>query len=240
MKHIVSFSGGKDSTAMLLQMIELKMPIDEIIYFDCGSWEFPQMERHIEKVQSCISKKITILKPKQSFDYLFSEHISKARKGGEHKGYGFPTMVYRWCTGRKNDALAKGIDRKNTIQYLGITIDELQRAKSTSMRGISTKFPLIEWGWSDKDCLNYCYERGFDWEGLYEYFGRVSCWCCPFQGIKELRNLRKHFLDLWQRLLDMQKKSWNAFRMDGKTVFDLDTRFKEEDKQLYLFPIIET
>jgi tRNA(Ile)-lysidine synthase TilS/MesJ len=31
-RHIVSFSGGKDSTAMLLMMIEKGMPIDEIIF----------------------------------------------------------------------------------------------------------------------------------------------------------------------------------------------------------------
>ena len=31
-KHIVSFSGGKDSTAMLLKMIEAKMQIDEIVF----------------------------------------------------------------------------------------------------------------------------------------------------------------------------------------------------------------
>ena len=31
MEHIVSFSGGKDSTAMLLMMLEKNMPIDEII-----------------------------------------------------------------------------------------------------------------------------------------------------------------------------------------------------------------
>lgn len=31
--HVVSFSGGKDSTAMLLRMIEEKMPIDIILYY---------------------------------------------------------------------------------------------------------------------------------------------------------------------------------------------------------------
>ena len=36
MKHIVSFSGGKDSTAMLLMMLEKNMPIDEIIFCDTG------------------------------------------------------------------------------------------------------------------------------------------------------------------------------------------------------------
>ena len=53
MEHIISFSGGKDSTAMLLMMLEQNMPIDEIIFCDTGK-EFPQMYEHIEKVQKYI------------------------------------------------------------------------------------------------------------------------------------------------------------------------------------------
>lgn len=34
--HIVSFSGGKDSTAMLLHMMELEMKIDVVLY--CDTW----------------------------------------------------------------------------------------------------------------------------------------------------------------------------------------------------------
>ena len=35
-RQIVSFSGGKDSTAMLLMMIEKKMQIDEIVFLRYG------------------------------------------------------------------------------------------------------------------------------------------------------------------------------------------------------------
>ena len=49
MKHIVSFSGGKDSTAMLLRMVEENMQIDDIVFCDTGK-EFPQMYEHIKKV----------------------------------------------------------------------------------------------------------------------------------------------------------------------------------------------
>lgn len=236
MKNIISFSGGKDSTAMLLRMIELSMPIDEIRYFDCGSWEFPQMITHIKKVESIIPIPITRMRYKYDFDYLFSEKPIEQGNAKGNKGYGFPTIVYRWCTGKKMDTLAKGIDRGNSIQYIGYTIDELNRAKNfISARKIKQQFPLIEWGWGEKDCLEYCYSKGFDWDGLYNYFDRVSCWCCPFQGIKQLRNLRKFFPNLWAKLLDMQKKSWNAFKMDGTTIFDLDQRFAQEDKQQELF-----
>ena len=66
MKHIVSFSGGKDSTAMLLKMIENNMTIDEVIMCDTGV-EFEDMYNHIEKVQSMINIPITILKSDKSY-----------------------------------------------------------------------------------------------------------------------------------------------------------------------------
>ena len=55
MKHIVSFSGGKDSTAMLLKMLEDNWTIDEILFCDTGK-DFPDMLDHIEKVKRYIKE----------------------------------------------------------------------------------------------------------------------------------------------------------------------------------------
>ena len=79
MKNIVSFSGGQDSTAMLLKMIEYNIPIDEIIFCDTGK-EFPQMYEHIKKVEKYIKRLITILKAEKSFDYYMFEHEKTRRK----------------------------------------------------------------------------------------------------------------------------------------------------------------
>lgn len=57
-KHIISFSGGKDSTAMLLKMIELNIQIDEIIFCDTGK-EFPQMYEHIKKLNRLLIEKLS-------------------------------------------------------------------------------------------------------------------------------------------------------------------------------------
>lgn len=48
MKHILSFSGGKDSTYLAIYLVENSYPLDEAVMFDTG-WEFPQMYKHIEK-----------------------------------------------------------------------------------------------------------------------------------------------------------------------------------------------
>ena len=78
MMNIVSFSGGKDSTAMLLMMIEKNIKIDRIICVDTTK-EFPQMYQHIQKVQTMIDP-LEIEIVKIDFDYWFGEHIKTKGK----------------------------------------------------------------------------------------------------------------------------------------------------------------
>ena len=56
--HLVSFSGGKDSTAMLLGMLERGMQIDCILFCDTGL-EFPEMYDHIAKLEKDTGMPIT-------------------------------------------------------------------------------------------------------------------------------------------------------------------------------------
>lgn len=71
MKNVVQFSGGKDSTAMLLLLLERGVTVDEIIFCDTGM-EFPELYRHIEKVKEYIDRPITVLKPEHNFEYYLS------------------------------------------------------------------------------------------------------------------------------------------------------------------------
>lgn len=227
MKHIVSFSGGKDSTAMLLLMIEKKMPIDEIRFFNCGSWEFPDMIDHIDEVEEDINIPIIRLSYKMSFDYMFNQ---KPVRNRVNLGYGFPRMISRWCTRAKISTLNKGLE-KDDIMYIGYSADEIQRInrRENLKEGFIRKYPLHTWGKTEKDCLDYCNHKEYFWNGLYNYFKRVSCWCCPLKRINELRNLRNYYPELWKRLIDMQKNTWSYFYGKGKTVFDLEKRFSKEN-----------
>jgi len=228
-KHIVSFSGGKDSTAMLLMMIEKDMQIDEIVFCDTGM-EFPAMYEHIDEVERCIGSKITRLKAEHSFEFMMFDYVKKKGKHKGKKGYGWPDFRNRWCTSYlKRDLLGKYLQGINAIEYHGIALDEAHRAEKNKERSI--KYPLIEWKITEKDALNYCYSKGFNWGGLYDRFHRVSCWHCPLQSIPELKQLYTHFPALWQRLKRMDKKAWNQFRADY-TVQELEERFLCESRQL--------
>lgn len=52
-KVLASFSGGKDSTAMVLRMIELGERLDKVVFCDTGM-EFPAMYDHIAKVREYV------------------------------------------------------------------------------------------------------------------------------------------------------------------------------------------
>lgn len=96
-KHIVQFSGGKDSTAMLLMMLEQGMPIDDIIFCDT-TMEFPGMYDHIAKVERYIGRKVTRLRPPHDFIYYFAQYRKTRGKNKGECGYGWPRMWIRWCT----------------------------------------------------------------------------------------------------------------------------------------------
>jgi 3'-phosphoadenosine 5'-phosphosulfate sulfotransferase (PAPS reductase)/FAD synthetase len=244
--NIVSLSGGKDSTAMLLMMLELGEPVHSAIFFDTG-WEFPEMYPHLDLVARKTGVKIVCLKPARPFHYWLYERPVVAAKGpnkGEvHRiGNGWPSPLRRWCTREKTHAIRRYLKTvPNSVSCIGFAADEGHRATgSANLQAVNgaTRFPLIEWGVTETDALQYCLARGYKWGGLYDVFHRVSCFCCPLQRLSELRKLRKHYPKLWARMLKMDEAipDHNRGFKGYKTVRDLENRFAEEDRQGDLFP----
>ena len=233
-KHIVSFSGGKDSTAMLLKMVELNMQIDEIIFLDTGV-EFPDMYNHIKKVEEYIGKEITVLRNEKGlFEYWLLHHVKTRGKYKGQKGYSWADHRARWCTAMlKVQVSNKYIKNKykdyQVILYQGIAVDETERLdrKSGSEIGSIVRYPLAEWNMTEKDALNYCYSKGFDLNGLYEKFKRLSCFCCPLQSLKELRVLYTDYPELWNIMKDWDSKTYRKFRSDY-SILELEEKFKRE------------
>lgn len=237
---VVNFSGGKDSTAMLLRMIELGEHIDEVVCCDTTK-EFPAMYRHIERVRRVVEGagvKFTTIKAEHDFDHLMLVHQPKRRNPKDQHvlGYGWPRAMIRWCTTElkvrpTNNYFKELRKTHNLVQCIGLAMDEDHRLERANNQDPTHRHPLVEWGWTEADCLKYCYECGYDWDGLYDVFNRVSCWCCPLKSLGELRKLWKHYPELWEELKDMDKKSWDQFRA-GYSVKDLEVRFQFEEERI--------
>ena len=224
--RIVYFSGGKDSTAMLIVLLENQIPFDEVIFNDTGA-EFPEVYTHINLVQKKLGVKITRLKPEKHFEYWMCEHKTK----GGHIGYGWPRIKLRWCTTvlklQSERPYFKKKQLKNIRKLIGISASETNRMKNISKE----IYPLMEFGIDSQEALKICYRYGFDWNGLYEKLSHTGCFWCPFRRIRELENIYRFYPHLWAQMIELDNKCWNRFKQNW-TLRKLEKRFRNT---VYLF-----
>lgn len=224
---------------MVLRLVELGEPPDYLVFFD-GGWEWRQCVETVHRIAQETGIPLFTVRPTVgrgdnrtvvTFDFMLSEYRkTKGKRVGEH-GYGWPSMGTRWCTKLKTSA----IDRKarelgGTVLQIGFAADEPDRAlgETINRKKIDLVYPLIEWGWDEKTALEYCYSRGYDWEGLYEIFPRVSCWCCPLQSNAEIQALHDLFPTMWAELVrkQMSIRDGDPRFKQGKTVYEWEARFR--------------
>ncbi|MGN0961303.1 MAG: phosphoadenosine phosphosulfate reductase [Christensenellales bacterium] len=256
MRYIASDSGGKDSRAMVYKLIELGYPLDEVVYFNNGM-DFDAIANAMKVDKKLFDKhniKFTELKPQCEFLYTMFDKPVNVGKPNEHKGYSWCGGVCRWGTTEKN----KTIDEycEDGIQYVGIAGDEWQRLVGIfefdkdkngkpildkngciqnfkQISNFNKRYPLVECSMSEKDCLQYCRDRGLNWLedsiDLYDILDRVSCWCCANKNLKELKNYYLYLPKYWQKLKELQSRTNRPFKYNKYTVFDLEEKFKSEE-----------
>ena len=234
MKYIASVSFGKDSLAMLLKIMEEKLPLDEVVFYDTGM-EFNAIYNIRDKILPLLKDynvKYVELKPYQPFLYsMFDKPVNK-RNGDKAFGYSWCGGRCRWGTTEKLKAIEKYC--KGNYEYVGIAVDEPDRLNKE--RKGSKLFPLAKWNMTEKDCLEFCYDRGFNWLEddieLYSILDRVSCWCCCNKNLKELRNYYKYLPKYWSKLKDLQSRTSMPMKYNKYTVFDLEEKFSKEINDL--------
>jgi hypothetical protein len=164
--------------------------------------------------------------------YWFYQHEKTRGKNKGQKGYGWCGKAHcRWGTSLKKTAISEHLKslmkKSDIVEYHGVASDEWARTQKNKGRNI--KYPLIDFGFTEKQALQYCYDKGFDWGGLYENLARVSCYCCDQKRIGELKWMYNERPELWQKLLHMQSLTKYNFK-ENISLFELDRRFKESEK----------
>ena len=221
-KYILCFSGGKDSTAMLIHLLENNKPIDEILYVDVGDWMWESSKNHIQQIKDKFKVDITILDVSDELDKGFQR-------------WGFPSFINRWCTGIKKEVMRKYIrskygERESIIQYIGYCADEEKRTSKKLYSSYDVMYPLVDAGITTDMALEICKNHGFDFGGVYEHHSHFNCWLCPLQRINELQWIFDNDKDKWELLRDMQFRTDGTYYTD-RTIFDLEKKFWEKNNQ---------
>lgn len=84
-------------------------------------------------------------------------------------------------------------------QWVGISTDEVHRAKDSGVSYARNVFPLLDLGMSRTDCANYLAEHGF------AAVSRSACVGCPYTSDKGWRTLRDEHPEQWNQAVEFDR-----------------------------------
>ncbi len=195
-RHIVSLSGGKDSTALAIYL-RGRIPDLEYVFCDTGE-ELPETYEYLAKLEVFLGKEIKKLKARQSF-----EDMLKARGGF------LPSGQVRWCTEYlKIKPFEEYIGDSSCHNYIGIRADELHRKGYISTKpNIIAHYPFIEDDIKKEDVVRILDESGLGLPAYYEWRSRSGCYFCFFQQKNEWLGLLKNHSELYEKAEGYEKEN---------------------------------
>ncbi|MDW8227245.1 MAG: phosphoadenosine phosphosulfate reductase family protein [Anaerolineales bacterium] len=194
-RHIVSLSGGKDSTALAIYLRD-RIPNLEYVFCDTGE-ELRETYRYLEKLEAFLGKEIKKLRARQSF-----EDMLKARGGF------LPSGQVRWCTEYlKIKPFEEFVGESICHNYIGIRADEVHRKGYISTKpNIIARYPFVEDGIRREDVFRILDESGLGLPEYYQWRSRSGCYFCFFQQRNEWLGLLKHHPDLYAKAEAYEKE----------------------------------
>ena len=231
MYHVISWSGGKDSTATILLFHkheeELMNPGDRVIIvfaevlFDAKS----NISGHNPDIIDFIHEKKKVFESwgydvrilhangkRKDFLDFFHHTMGKSRLHPEHEGmrYGFPASG---ICGVKRDLKLKPIEDfkktlKNTehIDYVGIAKDEPTRLVAL-YKEANTVSLLDKYGYTEEDARMLCLENDMLSPQYLLADGkqkRDGCWFCPNAKLCEHKAIKDRLPEAWAKYVSLE------------------------------------
>lgn len=225
---VLSMGAGVQSTAMLLmaEQGELKPKPDIVIFADTG-WEPKYVYDHLNWLESKVSIPIKrVSRGNIRADALDKEKSRFATMPLFVKSPdGKPGILRRQCTREyKIEPITKairthlGLKPRQRVpkgvwveQWMGISVDELVRAKDNRLPWITNRFPLIERNMTRWDCQLWLRRNG------YPTVERSACIGCPYHNNTYWRLLRDEHPDEWQDAIEFDRAVRNDLdNVDGE------------------------
>ena len=194
-RHILSLSGGKDSTALALYMRD-KVPSMEYVFCDTGD-ELQETYEYLLKIEAHLGKEITRLNPDRPF-----KHYLDVYRGV------LPDPRTRWCTRMlKLRPFERYVGDDQVALYVGIRADEPHRTGYVSTKpNIESRFPFVEDGLRKDNITRILVDSGLDFPEYYKWRSRSGCYFCFFQQRREWVGLLETHPDLFDKAMAYEKE----------------------------------
>lgn len=193
-RHILSLSGGKDSTALAIYLRD-RIPELEYVFCDTGE-ELPETYDYLDKLEAFLGRSINRLNPDRPF-----EHYLQIYRGV------LPDARTRWCTRKlKIEPFERFIGDTPCINYIGIRADEPHRKGYISTKpNIEPRYPFVEDGLIKADVIRILEESGLGLPEYYDWRSRSGCYFCFFQQKVEWVGLLENHPDLYEKAIDFER-----------------------------------
>lgn len=230
MTTILSYGGGVNSTALLLELIRIGHPPDYVLFADTGG-EKPKTYKHIEAVNGWLKHRgrpeINICSEKKTLE---SDCLDRGTLPGKAFGFGSCSEHFK-IRPQRRWVKAQGI--KDATWLVGIHAGEAQRALRIHNQRQDVEFPLIKWQWGQAEC-----EAAIKAEG-FQVPVKSACFYCPSMRKNEIIQLSKSDPELFARAVEMEENAKEAGTL--QTVKGLGRSYswkalvKADNEQLKLF-----
>lgn len=232
MKHIVSWSGGKDSTATIILAHEHGLPIDLIVisllWFDKKRQIYAEYPEHVKWIFEYAiplfeswGYPVKVVTPKEDYLHHFFHVVTKSKKHPERNGKRSGFLLGGMC--KMSDAKVTTIRRflKNLDfeyeEYVGIAVDEPVRLKRLEKK--PGKISLLKrYDYTEPMARAKCEEYGL-LSPSYKTFKRGGCWFCPNQSIAGFAYLKQTYPEYWEelRVLSLEENTVSRYFKYGRT-----------------------
>jgi 3'-phosphoadenosine 5'-phosphosulfate sulfotransferase (PAPS reductase)/FAD synthetase len=225
---ILSLGAGVQSTTLLLLSAAGEIPkLDAAIFSDTG-WEPASVYKHLNRLDEEIAKPANIPIYRVSAGNIRNDALNPESRFASMPMFvknvdGSPGMARRECTReykikpitrKVRELLGAEVNEHGKVgrvkkgqqleQWIGISKDEIQRAKDSQVSYIKHRFPLLEMGWSRGDCLTYLASTSFG------NTPKSSCIGCPFHGNDQWRIMKNEKPDEWEDAVAFDKAIRNG------------------------------
>lgn len=195
-RHILSLSGGKDSSALAIYMRD-RVPEMEYAFCDTQQ-ELAETYEYLKRLEAFLGKPVTYL----THDGRGFDELLQARRGF------LPSPQVRWCTEHlKIKPFEKWIGDDLCYHYIGIRADEQHRKGYISTKpNIVAQYPFIEDEIRKDDVLRILEESGVGIPSYYNWRSRSGCYFCFFQQRIEWVGLLENHPDLFERAAKYERE----------------------------------
>lgn len=193
-RHILSLSGGKDSTALAIYLRD-RIPDLEYVFCDTEK-ELPETYEYLARIEAYLGRAIVRLKHGgRGFDH----HLAIRR--------GFlPSPRHRWCTQNlKLRPFEHFVGEDCVYNYIGIRADEDRQGYISHKPNITAIYPFVEDGITKSDVFRILENAGMGLPDYYKWRTRSGCYFCFFQQKIEWVGLLENHPDLFELAKNYEK-----------------------------------